>query len=74
LENLTKACQTALVLFFDIFRFIIFRNRRRQHKLCRRSTIDELVYFLECCYNNSNYCRHIFRTVPEILNFLQARG
>jgi hypothetical protein len=36
------------LLFFDIFRYVIFRTRKRTD-ICLETLMNEMCYFIECC-------------------------
>jgi hypothetical protein len=72
-ENYISSRNLVILLFFDIFRFIVFKTRRRGD-LDPEKTIDEMLYFIRCCKISSKSLTNSFNQEPFLTRFLQATG
>jgi hypothetical protein len=74
IESLDKNRNFCFVLFFDSFRYIVYRNRVRRIVPEVDEIISELEFFLQCIYRANRKIHEKILQVPELANFPPARG
>jgi hypothetical protein len=73
-ENMMIIKHFCYLLFFDSFRYILFRHRIRKHLVQEDNFIAEHRFFLQCIFSSNKKINACFNKIYELANYLQATG